>query len=117
MAAYPCQIGSHRYSGAQRSMYLTVVGGSSLQSRKLRLCPHHFVELLETVQERALNVEAVSLIVMSCTHPGCDQQRTKTILVKVFDQGEDPVEYVADLCDAHAPVLLELLGWNGAISL
>lgn len=117
MAAYPCQIGGHRYPGPQRSAYVTRLNGSRPESRKLRLCPRHFAEVLETSRVFMAPILEDSQMSMLCEVGDCQVERKTTLFLKTFDQNEDPKEFAVDVCARHEQALVESLHWDMAISM
>jgi hypothetical protein len=57
MALYPCDVGAHRYRGAQQTIYPALTDGVTTLRRKLRLCEEHFAAALETIAQRAHNAD------------------------------------------------------------
>ncbi len=53
MALFPCDLGNHRYRGAQQTIYPALVNGSEAYRRKMRLCPAHFEIRVDALSSRA----------------------------------------------------------------
>ena len=111
MAVYPCDVGMHRYPGAQRSAYLSIVGdGGRPETRKLRLCAKHFGDMRVRSAERLLLVEEDSQMSPVCDE--CGDARSNTLFVRLYaEDGEEPVQYAGDLCATHVDEIGKLLGW------
>ena len=107
MAVYPCDVGSHRYAGPQRSVYITSCFGRDTETVKLRLCLRHFteIELAAAADMEELGEDDVQSG-LSCA---CGADRDYIVFAKMFDQSAEPREYAADLCAAHRYDLLAKL--------
>lgn len=117
MAAFPCCVGLHRYAGPQRSVYVTRLNGARPETGKLRLCPRHFEEERLLVQEHMSEISGDGQMSILCELGDCQVSRKTTIFVKIFDQGADPEEFAADVCEAHESWLLGQLCWDISISM
>ena len=103
MAAYPCSFGTHRYAGAQRSAYLSLVSSARPTTVKWRLCPRHFQEQEELASQILSKLDEEVQMSMECEAEHCFEPREMTMFFKVFgEDGEEPRQYVADFCVAHA---------------
>lgn len=77
MALFPCDATSHRYPGAQQTIYPAIVNQSDTWRRKLRLCPQHFRGFLDQLEAHAQNAQlsfedALSVRCVSCSNPVTD---------------------------------------------
>lgn len=114
MATYPCSIGMHRYGGAQRSAYISLIEGRDPETRKLRLCAKHF----DLIREGCVDVldfldpeddgQQMSTICQACS----GAPRQMTVSVKLYPGGDDAHQYAGDFCGACAPGVLDGLGWE-----
>jgi hypothetical protein len=105
MALFPCDVKSHRYPGAQQTMYPALVNGAQQYRRKLRLCPGHF-EIAQTLLEtRCHNAQ------MSWDEPaltgcyGCHADVTDSpwqFFVTVYAKGQEREDYWAAVCETCA---------------
>jgi hypothetical protein len=112
MAVFPCDHTPHRYPGAQRSIYITRFAGSSVQTRKLRLCPRHFGDMADVVAARLKPVEENSNISMVCAV--CDAPYDEGISVRLFDGVGEPGVWAAEFCAGHADITGQHLLWSTA---
>lgn len=112
MAVFPCDVGQHRYPGAQRSAYLSIVGeGGRPETRKLRLCAQHFGDMNVRSAERLTLVEEDSQMSLVCDE--CSDARSNTLFVRLYaENGEEPTQYAGDLCATHLDEISKLLGWE-----
>lgn len=103
MAAYPCSIGLHRYSGAQRSAYITIVQGARPATLKWRLCSRHFAESEAACKTWLAELTEDGQMSLVCEYRNCQVERECTVFAKYFgEDSEGPREYASDLCAAHA---------------
>lgn len=115
MAVYPCSEGQHRYGGAQRSVYITRLNGARPETRKRRLCGKHFDVLHGEIQRRFKVVQDDDVMAMVCEN--CDAPRATTLFIRVFEGGDEGLQYAADLCARCAIDLLALVDWDGSLTL
>jgi thymidine kinase len=99
MAIYPCDFSGHRYTGPQRSLYLTSLWGDDAETVKLRLCQTHFNELQTRANELLDIVDEASVVSSVCDR--CGKEKTGTIFAKWFDQHAEPAYAAADVCATH----------------
>ena len=57
MALFPCSVGAHRYSGAQKTMYPAITTGGDSTRGRLRLCTGHFREYMDRLEISALRAQ------------------------------------------------------------
>jgi hypothetical protein len=115
MATYPCTIEPHRYGGPQRSIYLSRLNGARPETRKFRLCPRHFGDLMLEIRARMTDVEENGQMSMVCDQ--CDAPRETTISARCFEGGDDGEAYATDLCADHAAALADRLLWSSGMAL
>lgn len=104
MAMFPCAVGSHRYSGPQRSAYLGVANGAMSARSKLRLCSPHYRDLSAFLEQTLLLVaigdvdqSEESVFTQSCAHHP-DRYSDWRAFANTYDRGEEPRAYAASLC-------------------
>lgn len=104
MAIYPCAVGSHRYSGPQRSAYLGVVNGALSARSKLRLCRDHFDSLREFVSETlvCLAIGEINQIdgepfTQMCLHHN-EQSSDWRAFATLYPQQAEALVFAASLC-------------------
>lgn len=113
MAVFPCTLVDHRYPGPQRSAYITLNEGVSMQTRKHRLCKRHFDQFCEAVASRLAYVDGESQSSMVCE--GCGSGRTTSCYVTLYDQGEEPAAWAGDFCAACASRVASELFWTRTV--
>lgn len=126
MAVYPCSIGTHRYGGPQRSVYLSDVSLSRPTTRKLRLCDRHYAEVGRVCAQTLefIGEDSDSQMSMSCTYVNdlstgeeCAAPRSMVMFAKLYPGGEDCLQYAGDFCSVHGAKVLGLLGWDSAVEM
>jgi hypothetical protein len=113
MGVFPCAVGSHRYGGRQQMAYLSIVNGSVSNRERLRLCGHHFMNLVEWLESNTQLIAIGEITQIDDKDPlttCCDQYGVGdrfTAYAKVYPTGEDPREYCALLCAYHVLLFAE----------
>lgn len=93
---FPCDVGHHRYAGAQQTMYPAIATQSDVIRRKLRLCPDHFDDCLTQLQERAqrAQLDFGEAVHATCYFCGGEVTEDATqFFVTVYAKGEDRDDY------------------------
>lgn len=98
MAVYPCDFAAHRYREAQQSIYVTLVDQLGPQTHKLRLCPAHFEQVLEIVENEMQEIESDLEVPTDCEK--CHKPRTETIFVKAYRLHQEPSQFCLETCSA-----------------
>ena len=96
MAIYPCSRGQHRYSGPQRSAYVTSMHGALSTTHKLRFCESHFAEMHEYASDKFNEVTALSTASDRCER--CGDQVDSILSVRLYDLNKAEEQFVLDLC-------------------
>lgn len=110
MAMYPCEFNGHRYRSAQQTMYPAIVNGTDGTRRKLRLCPEHFEDLLEKLQNHATNAQEDMFehVANRCFICGLETTDAPSALfVTVYAQGMEREDFWAPLHKDCAPAARE----------
>jgi hypothetical protein len=110
MAIYPCEMAPHRYIGPQRSAYITFVQGSSTDTRKIRLCPEHFVRGLDSITPFLQPLDAEQKLSMVCDT--CGKDRQVSVFATFYDQNAEPAAWVGDFCGVCASRVRDLPLWS-----
>jgi hypothetical protein len=98
MAIYPCDFGAHRYPGPQQTVYVGMVNGGYVSRRKLRLCPKHFRELVDTATLRAHSAqgEFTDEQLVSCYLCGDDVVDSEwQLYLTVYEKGSERTDFWA----------------------
>lgn len=93
---YPCDVGTHRASGPQATIYPAVADGVRADRRKLRVCTGHFPELRSRIEQYAVPaqqslIEQLQLKCIECGEDALDA--TWQFFVTVYAVGEDRADY------------------------
>jgi hypothetical protein len=105
MALFPCAVGSHRYTGPQRSAYLGIASGGLSARSKLRLCREHFQELSNYCHEYLLLIAIgdTSYEEVPADDSRCfrhtDQVAAGRGYATLYPQSEEAQVFFAALCD------------------
>lgn len=114
MAVYPCSFGAHRYPQKQRAAYISLVDGPRPETRKHRLCPKHLELVLEQLQYSFTFIDEETQVETQCEI--CQAPGAGPLFVKVYaEDGDEPAQYVTDLCPDHRTQVLTDLHWREAI--
>jgi hypothetical protein len=110
MAMFPCDVGNHRYRGAQQTMYAAVVHGQSSARRKLRLCDRHFDGFADHLQQSA---SPATEDLLERDDQKCGLCGTQVALADfmffctVYAQGQERVDWWAPLHEECCPGMME----------
>ena len=107
MALFPCDWGTHRYPGPQRSMYLTLASDAGVETHKFRFCRRHFDEQMLFVREHFSLVDEDSQISATCE--SCHEPRALGVYVKSYQLNQEPESWATDLCANCAEHVADLL--------
>ena len=119
MAMYPCTFGpNHRFSGAQRSAYISRASTNRPSTLKHRLCKQHAntLEALCDVWLSTVTPETPGEQSKVCEAYDCVNPRSETFYVRLFnEQGSEPDEFIGELCELHADTLADELQWRSML--
>lgn len=117
MATFPCSFGAHRYPGAQRSAYISLIASRDPQTRKHRLCKKHYEEVERICMQHLQDVTDEGQMSYICEWEGCQQAREYTLSCRLYPGSESEIQYAGDFCAAHGKAAVGSLGWEYAIPL
>jgi hypothetical protein len=110
MAIFPCDVKSHRYPGAQQTVYAALVDGTSSYRRKMRLCPEHFDLTVQLLESRAHSAQMpfdneATTRCLQCQREVTDG--TWQFFATVYGHRQDRQDWWSVVHDACAPSVCE----------
>jgi hypothetical protein len=101
MAIFPCDLGTHRYSGAQQTIYPALTFQGDAYRRKLRLCPSHMRTRLDALERNAQNAQIDFEVAQTLACIGCGNVVTDSewqFFATVYERGQDRRDFWAPVC-------------------
>lgn len=103
MAVYPCDYSRHRYRQPQQSLYYTEISEHLVSSYLVRLCPQHFDEVRQLLEENMKSLDDDLQDQDACEQ--CDGPRLFTVQARLYPKKSEEVQLITDLCAGHASEL------------
>lgn len=110
MAIFHCDWGTHRYPGAQQTIYPAVVNGTESFRTKLRLCPTHFAQLAAKLETNTRSAQASydEPDLVHCLHCHRDASNSRwQFFATAYAKGSERMDYWSVVCDDCAVAVCE----------
>jgi hypothetical protein len=113
MAVYPCDFDRRRYRAAQQSVYYTEVSEHMVSTYKVRLCPEHFDQVADGLENNLKTLEEAGEMPGECEL--CGEPKLISISARAFRMHTEEAQYVGELCATCASRLgNQLRIYNGS---